>query len=324
MRCRADARGERREAEALDPGGGAMMRTTGRYWVLAVSLALLLHAGLAVVPLWHAPLSGRQESGVATIEIILGRPGSAPGGVNAENAELPEVEQAAVAGETSVLPAPDAEAPLDAPLREASDEPAETVDTVPAETGAGVEPVTLAVADRLFASIPRPDRKPTLPQPVQRMEPEHGERQVASIRRVQTAEPAAESSSAPPSERAPTQTAVSAVAGSAGKSGVNSGTSGTPGAVADYTAQVRAWLEKHKEYPRRALLRRQQGTAFLFFVMDRDGQVLDHRIAETSGHALLDREVTAMIQRAQPLPRMPDEVPDVRLELVVPVEFFLR
>ena len=97
-----------------------------------------------------------------------------------------------------------------------------------------------------------------------------------------------------------------------------------PDAVSNYTVQIRAWLEKHKEYPRRALLRRQQGTALLFLVMGRDGQVLDHRIEETSGHALLDREVTAMIERAQPLPRMPDEVPDARLELVVPVEFFLR
>lgn len=97
-----------------------------------------------------------------------------------------------------------------------------------------------------------------------------------------------------------------------------------PDVVSNYTVQIRAWLEKHKEYPRRALLRRQQGTALLFLVMGRDGQVLDHRIEETSGHALLDREVTAMIERAQPLPRMPDEVPDARLELVVPVEFFLR
>jgi hypothetical protein len=31
-----------------------------------------------------------------------------------------------------------------------------------------------------------------------------------------------------------------------------------------------------------------------------------------------------MIERSQPLPRIPDEMHQTRLELVVPVQFFLR
>ncbi len=31
-----------------------------------------------------------------------------------------------------------------------------------------------------------------------------------------------------------------------------------------------------------------------------------------------------MIERAQPLPRMPDDMKQAELELVVPVQFFLR
>src|SRR3546814_21089932 len=38
---------------------------------------------------------------------------------------------------------------------------------------------------------------------------------------------------------------------------------GAPGAFVDYKAQLYAWLDKHKEYPRRARLRRQEGTALL-------------------------------------------------------------
>jgi periplasmic protein TonB len=82
--------------------------------------------------------------------------------------------------------------------------------------------------------------------------------------------------------------------------------------------------KKHKQYPRAAQLRRQEGTVLLSFVMDRNGRVLEYRIERASGHALLDREVEAMIERAQPLPKIPDDLREARLELVVPVQFFLR
>ncbi|PJK27432.1 energy transducer TonB [Minwuia thermotolerans] len=99
---------------------------------------------------------------------------------------------------------------------------------------------------------------------------------------------------------------------------------GSPGERADFLAQLQAWLERHKEYPRRAQRRRQEGTATLFFVMSRDGRVLDFRIEESSGHEALDREVRAMIERAQPLPAIPDSMRQSRLELVVPIVFSLR
>ncbi|MFN4090921.1 MAG: energy transducer TonB, partial [Alphaproteobacteria bacterium] len=88
-------------------------------------------------------------------------------------------------------------------------------------------------------------------------------------------------------------------------------------------ARLRAWLERHKEYPHRARVRRQQGTALLHFVVDANGRVLSHRIDRTSGYDLLDEAVEDMIARAQPLPPPP---PDMgrRLEITVPVQFVLR
>lgn len=99
---------------------------------------------------------------------------------------------------------------------------------------------------------------------------------------------------------------------------------GSPGERADFLAQLQAWLERHKEYPRRAQRRRQEGTALLYFVMSQDGRVLDFRIEESSGHEALDREVQAMIRRAQPLPAIPASMRQSRLELVVPIVFSLR
>ncbi len=83
-------------------------------------------------------------------------------------------------------------------------------------------------------------------------------------------------------------------------------------------------LEQFKRYPDEAQARRQQGVAYLRFVMDRNGKVLSFRIEKSSGYDLLDKEALALIQRAQPLPKPPASVPGDRLELVVPVEFFLN
>lgn len=99
---------------------------------------------------------------------------------------------------------------------------------------------------------------------------------------------------------------------------------GRSSADADYFARVLAWLEKHKEYPRQAQIRRIQGTTVLQFELDRQGRVLSYRIKTSSGSPELDREVEAMIRRAEPLPPMPDDMTEAKLDLIVPVQFRLR
>jgi periplasmic protein TonB len=107
-------------------------------------------------------------------------------------------------------------------------------------------------------------------------------------------------------------------------SGDSTAGGGLPGASQDYAATLLAWLERHKQYPRRARLRRQEGTVLLYFVVDRRGTVIEYRLERSSDHLALDEEVLAMIERAQPLPPMPEDMDREQLELIVPVEFFLR
>jgi periplasmic protein TonB len=136
----------------------------------------------------------------------------------------------------------------------------------------------------------------------------------------------------PPADRAPAR--ASNVAGAAGQSGTreenntgsgdNSAGGGLPGDTRDYAASLLAWLERHKEYPSGARLRRQEGTVMLYFVVDRNGRVLEYRLQRSSGHALLDEEVLAMIERAQPLPAMPASLDKQTLEVLVPLQFFIR
>lgn len=83
-------------------------------------------------------------------------------------------------------------------------------------------------------------------------------------------------------------------------------------------------LSKAKRYPREAAMRRQQGVPYIRFIMDREGKILSSRIERSSGSRLLDDEAVSLPKRAQPLPKPPPEVKGDTIELVVPVEFFMK
>jgi protein TonB len=83
-------------------------------------------------------------------------------------------------------------------------------------------------------------------------------------------------------------------------------------------------LQQFKRYPSGAQARGEQGVALLAFSVDREGKVLDRKIVRSSGHADLDNEVLAMIERAQPLPGFPASMREPQLSLTVPIRFALR
>ena len=83
-------------------------------------------------------------------------------------------------------------------------------------------------------------------------------------------------------------------------------------------------LERHKRYPSEAQRARQEGVTYVRFVMSRDGRVLSARIERPSGVAALDQEGLELLQRAQPLPPLPQDQPGESLEIVVPVQFFVK
>ena len=249
-------------------------------------MALVVHLGLAVYLFWQSAPSGTAvQAGTGGVEISLGPAGGAPGGAEQQAQTQPEE------------PEPEAEPQ---PKPEQKPEPEPEPETEPElEPEPEVEPE------------PRPEPPPELEEP-----------------RLSVPEPRPETQQKPKSQPTPS------VRGAAGKSGdqdepdSGSGNNTTGGGIAgetkNYVATLQAWLERHKQYPRSARLRRQQGVAMLYFVINREGRVLDYRVQQSSGYPVLDEEVTDMVQRAQPLPPIPDSMDENRLELVVPVQFFLR
>lgn len=91
-----------------------------------------------------------------------------------------------------------------------------------------------------------------------------------------------------------------------------------------YFAALRAWLDRHKDYPRLAQRRGEEGTVLLWFTVNRYGMVLEHAIVQSSGHVALDNSVEHLIRRAQPLPWIPPEMGVDWLQVIIPVQFRLE
>lgn len=99
-----------------------------------------------------------------------------------------------------------------------------------------------------------------------------------------------------------------------------------PPASAPYASFVRAVIEREKRYPREALMSGEQGTAIVWFVINRFGTVLAFRLEKRTGSSSLDAEVKRMMRRIQQFPALPEhEFPGKeRIEFTVPVEFRLN
>ncbi|MEM9102395.1 MAG: energy transducer TonB [Pseudomonadota bacterium] len=261
-------------------------------FILAVSLHLIIAAWIFTVPtVQEGPAKALGYQG---IEIALGPAGRSQGGP-----EKPIAQE------------------------DSQQEPQKTPDVKPAEPlkptikelpKATTEPVLEPVQAKQPVQEKTPPPKPVQPEPV-KLEPLQ-------------AEPTPQKK--PPVEIAQPTTAP----GNAGQSGTtehddvgsgdNSQGGGLTGEMESYTANLLAWLERHKKYPKRAKARRQQGTVMLSFVIDRQGVVLSQSIQKSSGYTHLDKEALKMLKRASPLPAIPESMQKETLPLVVPVEFFLR
>lgn len=301
------------------------MRLFPRAKLVGLIASLAIHGSALAFFVDFSEDKGTAQAGLGGVEVSLAPMGGAPGSEaraveSTETVKPTEVTETAKPIETAEVP----DVPV-TPVEQAR--PVEPVK--PIEPVKPVEPVKVKDEPQKvkMAEVPPPPppppvkpvvKKPEPPKPVQQPKPQQ----------VARAEPAPVQAEAAPAP---------SVAGSAGKSGTqassNAGNTdsasassggGMPGSSADYLALVQAWLERHKEYPRRAQLRRIEGTAVLRFVMDRDGKVLSFRLERGSGHAVLDEAVREMVERASPFPPLPAEIHQANLELVVPVSFYLR
>lgn len=95
-------------------------------------------------------------------------------------------------------------------------------------------------------------------------------------------------------------------------------------AAASYRSLLASHLQRFKQYPSGARANREEGVASLNFTVTRNGRVTSSRLARSSGHASLDQETMALIQRAQPLPSFPAEMREASMNFTVPFSYAIR
>ncbi len=259
-----------------------------RRWCVACAAALILHVGVATAFFALVPeRSGARGDDVSVMEIAF----------------VPLSSEAVASKEEIRKDTPGQEEERDA---DTSPEDTAEVEQDAVETAdAGEPPGSVVRAEDAL----RPAPEPFSPLPPPRRPSQAQTRSPVDVAEEVRTRPSAAGSAVP-----------DAVPGGAEPREVARAASGLR---VEYSALLRAWLERHRQYPYLARVRRQQGTATLAFVIDRTGRVLEFRLQRSSGHGLLDREVTEMIARAQPLPPVPESIPGARFEFVVPILFRL-
>jgi periplasmic protein TonB len=272
-----------------------MLNFSTKQWNVAFIIAFLLHLGLFVI-FTNKPTSTAKETGLHGIDIALGPAGGIPAPVVEELVEESFEEEVIEESTQEVIEEPEPEIVKE----EIKPEP---VPEKPVEKPIKVEKQPEVVIKKKVEETAKPVVET-----------------IAPIKQTQ--------------EKIEAQTQKTTFSGSNAQSGTkdkqekddgdSTSGGGIKGPDTNYVALLQSWLEKHKEYPRRARRKGQQGIVMLYFKMDRTGNVLNYQIKQSSGYSQLDDEVEAMIKRAQPLPAFPDDMKNETLELIVPVQFQLR
>ena len=94
-----------------------------------------------------------------------------------------------------------------------------------------------------------------------------------------------------------------------------------PGALAGFNRALAAAVDRHKRYPRIALIRQWQGTVILKLDIGADGRLRDYRLARSSNYEALDQQALEMLREAMPLPAMPAQLAGIGLSVDIPVTF---
>jgi protein TonB len=91
-----------------------------------------------------------------------------------------------------------------------------------------------------------------------------------------------------------------------------------------YLQDLMAWLARHRLYPDAARKARLQGIVHVRFTLDRQGQLLAAAVDRGPGIDLLEQAAMQVLQRANPMPPIPDSMGISKLTLTLPIEYSLH
>lgn len=97
-----------------------------------------------------------------------------------------------------------------------------------------------------------------------------------------------------------------------------------PGVLKNYSATLRRWVARHKQYPNAARRKKLQGAVRLWIRINRNGVVIASRVTRASGVALLDKATESLPRRASPFPPIPSGVKRDTFSFSVTLRYSIR
>ncbi len=91
-----------------------------------------------------------------------------------------------------------------------------------------------------------------------------------------------------------------------------------------YLIEFRGLIESRKEYPLMARKRGLEGTVVVSVIIKNNGEVIEHKIVQESGHKMLDQAALSMIMKITNFKSFPIELGTSDLELKFPIAFKLN
>jgi protein TonB len=285
-------------------------------WMFAATVVLAAHTAAGWWIMREQPEPMAEAAAPAAIMIDLAEMTMAPAAVEEQvapdevDAEAAEAVEAEPVEETELAEAIEpVEEVVETPPEEI--EPVETAEAVEPDEVEPIDPVEEMVAALDPVEVPLPVARPEPPR--EQPKPEKPRRKPEQVR--QKPKP-----STPSTERrqARVETPREAPRAAARQNSSGARSSVSP---ARWQARLASHLERRKRYPAAARRQGQQGTAQVRFTIDASGNVQSVALVRSSGVALLDEEVVALVRRASPVPAPP---PGVNRTIVVPIRFSMR
>lgn len=130
----------------------------------------------------------------------------------------------------------------------------------------------------------------------------------------------------------PTEMGSSSSEVGTGEAGSKNGVAGGTGdqeaaflsAKQKYLIEFRGLIEGRKEYPLMARKRGLEGTVVVSVMIKKNGDVIEHKIVQESGHKMLDQAALNMIMKITSFKSFPIELGTSDLELKFPIAFKLN
>jgi protein TonB len=284
-------------------------------WTVAALVVVALHVGLALAYLLlrSAP-QGQAEAPVIDVAFMPAASAPAMAAPEAPPAEpTPQVEQSDLA--------PAKTEPVE--TRQAVTEPEPP--PVKAEQTPPPQPVTPPVALQMPEPAAQPDQVTVMPPPAKPAEsmpqakpekvPEQSARKPAADEKAQREKAEREKHKTAPLKPAAAPGSKPAQLAMAPNPGADS--EGAKAGRASWESELAAHIRRFATYAANG--NKDSGTVRVGVTIDRNGRLLSHRLAGSSGSAVLDSAGMAVIERAQPYPRFPPGMTQAQIALTIPL-----